>query len=360
MNPGIPEPAADAPIIDWAKPVTRALTALSDKIGAAARNERGAALPKLRPWEVHYFPDAADGDGAWGVYLPAGSLNVAGEEIVPADASGNALVALGAKWPGYYAVPTSASQPDAVWLHVFTLDNADDSGTDAGDSSSGGGTGGSGGSSVESSPGCVAVVGDAADIAAPEGCTLLTAIRICAIDTSGAITQLIVGAIALGGSGSGGTDVTVRNPSNLVADIEEMPTDPSAEGYESGHEGDFKITFGNLKIGDGQGGTTKGEIYIDLGEAGYIPARRIVPGDNIHIDVQGKNIVISADVESTTEGFTGTRTVLKDVDYDTAYQQLRRRYATETWVDGLLQQTVVGDWEAYTTAVEETVVTTTN
>ena len=109
MNPVIPEPAADAPIINWAKPVTRALTALADKTGAAARNERGGALPKLRPWEVHYFPDAADGDGAWGVYLPAGSLNVAGEEIVPADANGNTLVALGAKWPGYYAVPTSAS-----------------------------------------------------------------------------------------------------------------------------------------------------------------------------------------------------------------------------------------------------------
>lgn len=203
MNPVIPEPAADAPIIDWAKPVTRALTALADRTGAAARNERGAALPKLRPWEVHYFPDAADGDGAWGVYLPAGSLNVAGEEIVPADASGNALVALGAKWPGYYAVPTSASQPDAVWLHVFTLDDAAD------DSSSSGGTGGSGSSSVESSPVCVAVVGDAADIAAPEGYTsLLTAIRICAIGTSGAITQLIVGAIALGGGGGASGTIT--------------------------------------------------------------------------------------------------------------------------------------------------------
>ena len=150
-----------------------------------------------RPWEVHYFQDAADGDGAWGVYLPAGSLNVAGVEIVPADASGNALVALGTKWPGYYAVPTVASQPDAVWLHVFTLDDAAD------DSSSSGGTGGSGSSSVESSLGCVAVVGDAAVIAAPEGYTLLTAIRICAIDTDGAITQLIVGAIALGGGGGG-------------------------------------------------------------------------------------------------------------------------------------------------------------
>jgi len=359
MNPVIPEPAADAPIIDWAKPVTRALTALSDKTGAAARNERGAALPKLRPWEVHYFPDAADGDGAWGVYLPAGSLNVAGEEIVPADASGNALVALGAKWPGYYAVPTSASQPDAVWLHVFTLDNADDSGTDAGDSSSGsGGTGGSGGSS-EPTAGYVAVIGDEDDVAAPTGYASLTAIRICSINASGGVAQLIVGAIALGGSGSG-TDVTVRNPSNLVADIEEMPTDPSASGYVTGHEGDFKITFGNLKIGDGQGGTTKGEIYINLGEAGYIPARRIVAGDNIHINVQGKNIIISADVESTTEGFTGSRTVLFDTDYDPAYHQLKRRYATETWVDGLLQQTVVGEWEAYTTAVEETVVTTTN
>lgn len=265
MNPVIPEPAADAPIIDWAKPVTRALTALADKTGAAARNERGAALPKLRPWEVHYFPDAADGDGAWGVYLPAGSLNVAGEEIVPADASGNDLVALGAKWPGYYAVPTSASQPDAVWLHVFTLDDADDSGTDAGDSSSGsGGSGGSGSSSVESSPGCVAVVGDAADIAAPEGYTLLTAIRICAIDTSGAITQLIVGAIALdgGGGGDGGTIVVGERKTATVSVEYIYDTSDAYFGYFKIYRGSLTLTGDTLEIVPDE--DEHGEPYFDL------------------------------------------------------------------------------------------------
>ena len=206
-----------------------------------------------RPWEVHYFPDAADGDGAWGVYLPAGSLNVAGEEIMPADSSGNALVALGAKWPGYYAVPTSASQPDAVWLHVFTLDDAEDSGTDAGDSSSSsGGSGGSGSSSVESSQGCVAVVGDEADIAAPEGYTLLTAIRICAIDTSGATTQLIVGAIALGGGGGGeGGTIDVGYPNDTVTSVAYTNEEDSYHPYA------IKIGNGNLKK------NTDGKLIIE-------------------------------------------------------------------------------------------------
>ena len=40
MNDPIPEPLRGADVISWAQPVTRALNALSDKVGATARNER--------------------------------------------------------------------------------------------------------------------------------------------------------------------------------------------------------------------------------------------------------------------------------------------------------------------------------
>ena len=292
---------------------------------SAAIDTDAFALPFAVRWS------ASTGDnGAWIVWLPSLSDLVT---YSGAALSIGGVAAAGGDLPaGWYTVEDAQ---EAIYL-VITVD--DESGAASAD--------------LSAEPGTAATGETVYNL-------LVATMSTDAATTAKSVRQYIVGAIALGGSGSG-TDVTVRNPSNLVADIEEMPTDPSAEGYESGHEGDFKITFGNLKIGDGQGGTTKGEIYINLGEAGYIPARRIVAGDNIHINVQGKNIIISADVESTTEGFTGSRTVLFDTDYDPAYHQLKRRYATETWVDGLLQQTVVGEWEAYTTAVEETVVTPTN
>ena len=182
MNPVIPEPAADAPIINWAKPVTRALTALADRTGAAARNERGAALPKLRPWEIHFFPaQTQEDEDFWGVYLPAGSLNIAGEELTPTNSSGTTLDEAGAAYPGYYIIPVaSGTSPSAFWLHVYTSE-------------------GTGGTSYRATVG-------ASDTASPGTSEeTLTSIRLCSIASSGAITQLIVGAIALGGGGASGT-----------------------------------------------------------------------------------------------------------------------------------------------------------
>ena len=40
MNDPIPEPLSGKHVLDWAVPVTRALNAIGDKIGAPARNER--------------------------------------------------------------------------------------------------------------------------------------------------------------------------------------------------------------------------------------------------------------------------------------------------------------------------------
>ena len=55
---------------------------------------------------------------------------------------------------------------------------------------------------------------------------------------------------------------------------------------------------------------------------------------------------------SLPSGYTGTRTILADVDYSSP--NLRRRYVTETWTDGVLTNSVLGQWETYHTAVEET------
>lgn len=186
MNPVIPEPAADAPIINWAKPVTRALTALADKTGAAALNERGGALPKLRPWEIHFFPaQTQEDEDFWGVYLPAGSLNVAGEEVTPTDETSAALGEAGTAYPGYYVIPVaSGTSPSAFWLHVYTSE-------------------GTGGTSYR------ATVGASATTNAGSGEETLTSIRLCSIASSGATTQLIVGAIALGGDSGGGADGSI-------------------------------------------------------------------------------------------------------------------------------------------------------
>ena len=55
MNNPIPEPLRGADVISWAHPVTRALNALSDKVGATARNERdrrGSASPDMGCWKI--------------------------------------------------------------------------------------------------------------------------------------------------------------------------------------------------------------------------------------------------------------------------------------------------------------------
>ena len=228
MSHIIPEPAADAPILDWAKPVTQALNELRDKRGAMARNARPGALPRLRPWEIHFFPAQTEEDeDIWGVYLPGGSLNIAGEELTPTDSSGTALVAAGAAYPGYYAIPVSSgTTPSAFWLHIYTSE-------------------GTGGTSYRATVG-------ASDTASPGTSEeTLTSIRLCSIASSGAITQLIVGAIVLGGGdsgGGGGEYPTVDDPKTMVTAVSMVPTSSSATGYVSGHAGHIRVDKGELQI----------------------------------------------------------------------------------------------------------------
>lgn len=79
-------------------------------------------------------------------------------------------------------------------------------------------------------------------------------------------------------------------------------------------------------------------------------------GISLAVSADGKTITISATGASgSTSGYTGSRTVLADVDYDSESFSLRRKYFTETWSNGVLTASTEGAWETYHTAVEETV-----
>lgn len=61
----IPAPIADKSIIAWAAPVTRALNAIGDKVGATARNERdrrGSASPDMGCWKIISSTREEDGE----------------------------------------------------------------------------------------------------------------------------------------------------------------------------------------------------------------------------------------------------------------------------------------------------------
>lgn len=240
MNPVIPEPAANASIIDWAKPVTRALTALADKRGAAARNERDRALPKLRPWEIHFFPAATQEDeDFWGVYLPAGSLNVAGEEVTPTDGTGTALAAAGTAYPGYYVIPVdSGTSPSAFWLHIYSAGD-DDSIIYRG------------------------TVSQSGDANPEEDEEVVSSIRLCSIGQANAITQVVVGAIAL------------TPCQNKDEDEEEEPDGPYEPTKDPCEHDDISGNTGGVAADYDMTGPTGGAYYGGVTAEGSVHA-----GDN--------------------------------------------------------------------------------
>ena len=253
-----PEPSSgDKVTADFARELIRAIKErqlLDGPDYALARGPNGTVLKlkqsnqkqhpaRVRPWEIHFFPaQTQEDEDFWGVYLPTGSLNVAGEEVTPTDDTDTALAAAGAAYPGYYVIPVaSGTSPSAFWLHVYTSEST-------------------GGTSYR------ATVGASDTANARSGEETLTSIRLCSIASSGAITQLIVGAIALGGGGGGeggGEYPTVEDPTIIVQSVKMTPVDSSDPHYDSSHVGSIEISRGYLEIGDGQDGTTEGEIYVE-------------------------------------------------------------------------------------------------
>lgn len=87
-----------------------------------------------------------------------------------------------------------------------------------------------------------------------------------------------------------------------------------------------------------------------------ITQKPIAAGPGIRVYESGGKIVIEAIVNgSVPNGYTGTRTIVQDADYDGSGHALRRRYITEKWSKGVMLSQVVGPWEPYHYAVEETV-----
>ena len=82
-----------------------------------------------------------------------------------------------------------------------------------------------------------------------------------------------------------------------------------------------------------------------------IKQKQLVSGTGIKLTKANGKITISA-TGANTSGFTGSRTVLADTQYSGHY--LQKRFYTETWKDGVLESSTLGNWITYHTAVEET------
>lgn len=82
-----------------------------------------------------------------------------------------------------------------------------------------------------------------------------------------------------------------------------------------------------------------------------IKQKKIAAGTGVEVAEANGVVTISA-TGAATSGFTGSRTVLADTQYSGHY--LQKRFYTETWKDGVLESSTLGNWITYHTAVEET------
>lgn len=82
-----------------------------------------------------------------------------------------------------------------------------------------------------------------------------------------------------------------------------------------------------------------------------IKQKKIAAGTGVKVTEKDGVVTVSA-TGANTSGFTGPRTVLADTQYSGHY--LQKRFYTETWRDGVLESSTLGNWITYHTAVEET------
>ena len=220
MNDPIPEPLRGADVISWAHPVTRALNALHDKIGAPTRNERDRrATVAPHPYEVRWDSSLNSGEGGYKIYLPTEHLlSYAGEDIATSDISGATVIQANNADTPWYSLDDIDTSADHVWL-VVTV--------------------------AESSGSIVSVD---AEFAAEEGqaATGENVVNICIAEVSYeepenegdpavvTIKQSVVGALHLGGAG-GGTSVT---PDDISTEF--IPDPPSGTSPD-GDEGQLQI-----------------------------------------------------------------------------------------------------------------------
>ena len=126
MNDPIPEPLSGKHVLDWAVPVTRALNAIGDKIGAPARNERDRRPSRQPlPFEVRWDGSLNNSSGGWKIYLPTEHLlTYGGVDVATSDISGATVIQdddnNDTPWFSLDDVDTSA---DHVWLVVTVTES---------------------------------------------------------------------------------------------------------------------------------------------------------------------------------------------------------------------------------------------
>jgi hypothetical protein len=281
-----PDPISGKYVLDWAAPVTRALNAIGDKVGAAARNERDRRTSaRPLPFEVRWDATLGDGAGGYKIYLPTGHLlSYAGEDIAASDISGATPISDAngddTAWSVLDEIGTSA---DHVWL-VMTI--PDESAADAEEGEDGGG--------VE------------AEFSSEEGQDSegATVLNICIAEVSyeapegeGAsptveIKQSVVGALHLGGGEPAVDDVSIdANGDEGGLQIKDFNTDESdsPEGLVERmrvdtETGDVSLESGsNIMLVARRGGKI---VYIPLSADGEDPEDE-KPEDSIPSDPCG-------------------------------------------------------------------------
>ena len=142
----------------------------------------------------------------------------------------------------------------------------------------------------------------------------------------------LVGDVKITANASSGLTTAVSGGDNIEIDIK-------------GRTGSLEMRSVTL------GGNTVAVAHV-FGDTDFeITQKTIKAGTGITVDDDGETVTISA-TGTTTTGFTGTRTVLADVDFSSPY--LRKRLCTETWENGVLKTSTTGNWTNYHTSVEET------
>ena len=122
----IPDPISGKSILPWAVPVTRALNALGDKVGATARNERDRRpTQQPQPFEVRWDGSLNNSSGGWKIYLPTEHLLSYGDiDVATSDISGATAIQdddnNDTSWFSLDDVDTSA---DHVWLVVTVTES---------------------------------------------------------------------------------------------------------------------------------------------------------------------------------------------------------------------------------------------
>lgn len=223
MNDPIPEPLSGKHVLDWAVPVTRALNAIGDKVGATARNERDRrAANKPLPYEVRWDSSLNSGEGGYKIYLPTEHLlSYAGEDVATSDISGATVIQANNIDTPWYSLDDIDTEADHVWL-VVTVTESNGS-----------------------------IVSVDAEFTAEEGqaATGENVVNICIAEVSYeepenegdpavvTIKQSVVGALHLGGAGGGGGGAGVT-PDDVST---EFIPDPPSGTEPSGDEGKLQI-----------------------------------------------------------------------------------------------------------------------